>query len=193
MLFGRGLEVGAITERLRTESVVVAGDSGVGKSSLCRAGVIPAVLDGFGAGRTWRQLTIVPGRHPIAALAVALDDPTLAARVLEDPDLLARELHHRAGSNGLILFVDQMEELVTVGDPTEVAAFDAALARISEGVTGVRLITTVRADFLSRMIALPRFGQGCGACFITTWPRCPGDPRRVLASRRDERHVRIRR
>src|SRR5262249_38698856 len=70
VFFGRGLEVGAIVERLRTESVVVvAGDSGVGKSSLCRAGVIPAVLDGaLGAGRTWQQLAIVPGRHPTAPI-----------------------------------------------------------------------------------------------------------------------------
>jgi formylglycine-generating enzyme required for sulfatase activity len=161
VFFGRGLEIGAIVERLRTESVVVvAGDSGVGKSSLCRAGVVPAVIDGaLGAGRTFRAFTVVPGRRPLAALALALEDPPLAGQVLADPGLLARELHRRAGTGGIILFVDQLEELVTVGDPAEVAAFDAALARISEGVTGVRLITTVRADFLGRLAGLPRFGQ----------------------------------
>src|SRR6185503_2157198 len=107
VFFGRGLEVGAIIERLRTESVVVvAGDSGVGKSSLCRAGVIPAVVDGA-----------------LGGLAQTFDDPELAGRVLAEPELLARELHRRAGNDGLILFVDQMEELVTVGDPAEVAAF----------------------------------------------------------------------
>src|SRR5689334_6997613 len=154
VFFGRGLEVGVLIERLRTDSVVVvAGDSGVGKSSLCRAGVIPAVVEGaLGAGRQWRALTVVPGRRPLAAMAATFDDPELAARVLAEPESLARELHRRAGNDGLILFVDQMEELVTVGDPAEVAAFDAALARISEGVTGVRLVTTVRADFLSRMV-----------------------------------------
>ncbi len=162
VFFGRGLEVGAIVERLRTEAVVVvAGDSGVGKSSLCRAGVVPAVVEGaLGSDRTWRALTVVPGRRPLAALGVALGDPDLPARLLEEPELLARELHRHAGSGGgLILFVDQMEELVTVGDPVEVAAFDAALARITEGAAGVRLITTVRSDFLSRLVALPRLGQ----------------------------------
>ena len=182
VFFGRGLEVGAVVERLRTESVVVvAGDSGVGKSSLIRAGVVPAVLDGaLGAGRTWRALTMVPGRRPLAALAAAFDDPELAARVLAEPELLARELHRRAGNDGIILFIDQFEELVTLGDPAEVAAFDAALARISEGVTGVRLITTVRADFLSKLVALPRFGQELSRVLYFVRPLPPERIRDVI-------------
>ena len=182
VFFGRGLEVGSIVERLRTESVVVvAGDSGVGKSSLCRAGVVPAVLEGaLGGGRSWRALTVVPGRRPLVALAAALEDPELAARVLADPGLLARELHRRAGTDGIVLFVDQLEELVTVGDPDEVAAFDAALARISEGVAGVRLITTVRADFLSRLAALPRFGQELSRVLYFVRPLPPERIRDVI-------------
>ncbi len=161
--------------------VVVAGDSGVGKSSLCRAGVVPAVLDGaLGGGRSWRALTVVPGRRPLVALAAALEDPELAARVLADPGLLARELHRRAGHDGLILFVDQLEELVTVGEPEEVAAFDAALARISEGVAGVRLITTARADFLSRLVALPRFGQELSRVLYFVRPLPPERIRDVI-------------
>jgi eukaryotic-like serine/threonine-protein kinase len=182
VFFGRGLEVGVLVERLRTDSVVVvAGDSGVGKSSLCRAGVVPAVLDGaLGGGRSWRTLTVVPGRRPLASLAAALDDPELAGRVLAEPELLARELHRRAGSDGLVLFVDQMEELVTVGEPDEVAAFDAALARISEGVSGVRLIATVRADFLSRLVTLPRFGQELSRVLYFVRPLPPERIRDVI-------------
>ncbi|TMQ14131.1 MAG: hypothetical protein E6J91_16315 [Deltaproteobacteria bacterium] len=182
VFFGRGLEVGSIIERLRTESVVVvAGDSGVGKSSLCRAGVVPAVVDGaLGGGRSWRALTLVPGRRPLAALAAALEDPALAARIAAEPEALGRELHHRAGRDGLILFVDQLEELVTVGEPGEVAAFDAALARVSEGVTGVRLIATVRADFLSKLIALPRFGQELARVLYFVRPLPPERIRDVI-------------
>ena len=182
VFFGRGLEVGALVERLRTESVVVvAGDSGVGKSSLCRAGVVPAVLDGaLGGGRAWRAITVVPGRRPLTALAAALGDPALAGRVLAEPELLGRELHHRAGRDGLILFVDQLEELVTVGDAAEVAALDAALARVSEGVAGVRLIATVRADFLSRLVALPRFGQELARVLYFVRPLPPERIRDVI-------------
>jgi eukaryotic-like serine/threonine-protein kinase len=160
LFFGRGLEVGGALERLRTESMlIVTGDSGVGKSSLIRAGVIPAILDGaLGGARTWEAITFVPGRRPLVALAAALGDPTIAARVLEDAEALPRELYRRANDRGIVLFVDQMEELVTVGDPAEVAALEAGLARLSEGSSHVRLIATVRADFLSKIANLPRLG-----------------------------------
>ncbi|MDQ3341143.1 MAG: protein kinase, partial [Myxococcota bacterium] len=162
LFFGRGLEIGEMVERLRSDAIViVTGDSGVGKSSLIRAGVMPAILDGaIGNTRKWEALTMIPGRRPLTALAAAVGDPTLVARVLEDPEELPRELQRRAGKDGgIVLFVDQMEELVTVADPAEAAALDAGLARISEGVPGVRLITTVRADFLSKIAALPRIGR----------------------------------
>lgn len=176
LFFGRGLEVGELVERLRTDAIVfVTGDSGVGKSSLCRAGVVPAILDGaLGGARAWQAITMIPGRHPLDALAAAVGDPALAGRVRDDPELLPRELQRRAGKDGgIVLFVDQMEELVTVADPAEVAALDAGLARISEGVPGVRLITTVRADFLSRIAALPRIGRELARLlyFVSPLPR----------------------
>ena len=44
LFFGRNAEVRAVVERLRAEPfVLVAGDSGVGKSSLCLAGVLPQI------------------------------------------------------------------------------------------------------------------------------------------------------
>lgn len=161
LFFGRGLEVGSAIERLRTESVlIVTGDSGVGKSSLVRAGVIPAILDGaLGSGREWEAATFTPGRRPLASLAAALGDPEIASRILSDPEALPRELHRRATDRNVVLFVDQMEELVTVGDPAEVAALEAGLARLSEGTSQVRLIMTVRADFLARIANLPRLGR----------------------------------
>ncbi len=182
LFFGRGFEVSAIVERLRTDSIViVTGDSGVGKSSLLRAGVVPAVLDGaLGAGRTWESITMLPGRRPLAALAIALGDPAIAARVLEDPESLPRELHQRAGDRGMLLFIDQMEELVTVGDPAEVAALDIGLARISEGMPGIRLVTTVRADFLSRIASLPRLGRELSRLLFFVSPLPPERIRDVI-------------
>ncbi|MEO8698585.1 MAG: protein kinase [Kofleriaceae bacterium] len=182
LFFGRGLEISAIVERLRTDSVViVTGDSGVGKSSLLRAGVVPAIIDGaIGAGRVWQSLTMLPGRRPLAALAAALGDPTIAGRVLADPEALPRELRKRAGDNGILLFVDQMEELVTVGDPDEVAALDAGLARISEGMPDIRLVTTVRADFLSRIAMLPRLGRELSRLLYFVSPLPPERIRDVI-------------
>jgi formylglycine-generating enzyme required for sulfatase activity len=158
VFFGRRSEIDAVVERLRAEPIVlVTGDSGVGKSSLCRAGVVPAVVDGE-LGGAWQALTVVPGRHPLAALASAVGDPALAARLHEAPALLARELRRYAGDRGLIVFIDQLEELITLGDPGEVAALDGGLAAIADGVPGLRLLATVRADFLARISTLPGLG-----------------------------------
>ncbi len=160
MFFGRSLEVGTLIERLRTDAmVIVAGDSGVGKSSLCRAGVVPAIVDGaLAPGQAWAAITIVPGAHPLATLALALDTPTLVDGLAADPDLLARALHRRAGAGGLVLFIDQLEELITLAPPAEVAALAAGLARLADGIVAVRVIATARADFLSRLAGLPHLG-----------------------------------
>ena len=182
LFFGRGIEIGEVLERLRTDSIViVTGDSGVGKSSLCRAGVVPSILDGaLASGTTWEAVAMIPGSRPLSALATALGDPTLIERVLGNPEELPRQLQRRAGAGGIVLFVDQMEELVTVGDPVEVAAFAAGLARISEGVPGIRLIATVRADFLSRIAALPRFGRELSRLLYFVSPLPPDRIRDVV-------------
>jgi protein kinase-like protein/conflict system STAND superfamily ATPase len=81
LFFGRSAEIGVLIDRLRTETfLVVAGDSGVGKSSICRAGLLPIVAEGgLGGGRLWSTCTLIPGKHPRAALA-----STLAAGWRED-------------------------------------------------------------------------------------------------------------
>jgi hypothetical protein len=159
LFFGRRSEIDAVVSRLRADPVVlVTGDSGVGKSSLCRAGVVPAVVDGE-LGGAWQAVTVVPGRRPLTALAVALGDPDLVARLRETPAALPRELRRCAGDRSLIVFVDQFEELITLGDPGEVAALDAGFAALAEGAPGLRLLATARADFLARISTLPALGR----------------------------------
>jgi len=159
VFFGRRSEIDAVVGRLRGEPIVlVTGDSGVGKSSLCRAGVVPAVVDGE-LGGAWDAVAIVPGQRPLTALAAALDDLSLVPRLLDNPGLLAREMRRIADDRGLIVFIDQLEELITQGDPSEVAALDAGLAALVDGVPGLRLLATVRADFLARISTLPGLGR----------------------------------
>jgi eukaryotic-like serine/threonine-protein kinase len=161
VFFGRRSEIGDVVGLLRGQPMVlVTGDSGVGKSSLCRAGVVPTVVDGE-LGGTWRALAIVPGQRPLTALASALGDPELVARLRETPASLARELRRHAGDEhgGLIVFIDQLEELFTLGDPGEVAVLDAGLAAVLDDVPGLRLLATARADFLARISTLPGLGR----------------------------------
>src|SRR5262249_13735744 len=74
LFFGRDPDVRAVLERLRSEPfVLICGGSGVGKSSLCRAAVLPRVGEGALAdGRVWNSAIAVPGRNALHALANAL-------------------------------------------------------------------------------------------------------------------------
>ncbi len=157
VFYGRGADVSALVDRLRSEPLVtVAGDSGIGKSSLCRAGVIPAVTAGaLGDGRSWRGVTVVIGRRVSAALREALGLRDLPA----DPS--PAELRRAIGldpSDGLLLFIDQFEEIVTLNDAAEAGEAARLLAALAEGVPGVKLLLAVRGDFLTRVASLPDLG-----------------------------------
>ncbi|WP_433934513.1 protein kinase [Sorangium cellulosum] len=163
LFFGRGAEVLAILDRLRAEPfLLVAGDSGTGKSSLCRAGVLPAIADGA-LGPRVATATVTPGRHPLDSLAAALlplldddgttDEATLAARIRAEPGAVARVLRRRHGE--VLLFVDQLEELCTYAPLGEAEATAEALGALADGACGLRILAAARSDFLTRLSALP--------------------------------------
>lgn len=162
VFFGRGSEIAAVVDRARGDPfVVVAGDSGIGKSSLCRAGVLPAIIAGaLGDGRSWTTRTVTLGRHPIATLAELLGmelAPGLLSESTEASQLASRIGRHLAlgPGRGLLAFVDQLEELVTQAPPADATMAAAILAALGDGIPGVKVIAAVRGDFLTRVAALP--------------------------------------
>ncbi|HNF97858.1 MAG TPA: protein kinase [Pseudomonadota bacterium] len=168
LFFGRTNEIGTIIDRLRTEAfVLVAADSGVGKSSLCRAGVLPLVTDGaLGNGRTWSVLLMVPGRNPLVTLcellAPLMQTPgdKLMEKLRNEPTSLAWELRKKLGDKtGVLIFIDQLEELVTLADEHEVQTLGAALGRLCTRTPGIRMLATVRSDFLARVATVPSLGD----------------------------------
>ncbi|MFE7170639.1 hypothetical protein [Streptomyces sp. NPDC057616] len=120
----------ALTGRARFAAAV--GASGSGKSSLLRAGLIPALRQGTGtAPRPAAIRLLTPGPHP-ARTHEALFTP-----------------HSAPGDT--LLVVDQFEEVFTLcADPAERARFLDRLLTAARPASRLRVLIAVRADFYGR-------------------------------------------
>ncbi|WP_437297808.1 nSTAND1 domain-containing NTPase [Sorangium sp. So ce426] len=179
--FGRDRDIAAMTKRVRSQPLlVIAGPSGAGKSSFVRAGVIPALK---GAEGHWEAFILRPGLRPLSALADVLvqvaeaestplatagrgaatgapelpDHDALVATLRTQPGVLGARLRARCRHEGrrrrIVLFVDQLEELYTLGAPSEeLAAFVACLEGAADDASSpLRVLLAVRSDFLERV------------------------------------------
>ncbi len=157
--FGRDQETHRLVELVAgSRLVVVVGPSGSGKSSLVRAGLVPALSRGALAGsERWVVVTTVPGSHPFDELASRLGEVAteamgdMVAELASDERGLLR-LSKRIMSpleGELVLVVDQFEELYTTVTADEVRRlFIASLVEATEDSRSrVRVVLTLRADF----------------------------------------------
>ena len=146
-----------MTEQLDTpEPVVLVGASGSGKSSLLRAGLLPALATA--ADGSWPVVLCSPGPNPVATLAEALarvvggDPAALAAEIRRAPAGFGRWCQPPGGAGRLLLVVDQLEELFTHDVPdADRLAFTTALVNAHPAVA----LLAVRADLVERCIELP--------------------------------------
>lgn len=124
IFFGRDGHTDRLLEILQRERfLAVIGPSGGGKSSLVRAGLLPALSVGrLGTGSHWRLALLRPGGQPLLALAQAL----LAPHAL-GPELLPEPADASEPRPGLVA--------TTVEDATPDAALIAAELR--QGVDGL--------------------------------------------------------
>lgn len=111
LFFGRDGQSEELLRRLkRTRFLAVVGTSGSGKSSLVRAGLLPALQGGLmaSAGSDWRIAILRPGGDPIGNLARALASPAVLgtgdARSADMQAVLA-ETTLRRSSLGLVELV----------------------------------------------------------------------------------------
>ncbi|MBI1877295.1 MAG: protein kinase [Chloroflexi bacterium] len=149
--------------------LAVVGPSGSGKSSVVRAGLIPAVRRGaLPDSDTWFVVQMLPGAHPLeeleaALLRIAVNPPeSLLNQMREDERGLLRAIRRSLPDESeLLLVIDQFEEVFTlVEDRTERACFlDGLLAAVSDPRSSLRLIVTLRADFYDRPLLYPAMGE----------------------------------
>lgn len=154
--------------------VAVVGTSGSGKSSLVRAGLLPALFSGFmaSAGSDWRIAVMRPGNDPLGNLALALNAPNVFGS--EDDGHIRTAMTEtalRRGSRGLIevvrqariashesilVVVDQFEEIFRFARvaeseqyQNEAAAFVKLLLEAArQRELPIYVVLTMRSDFL---------------------------------------------
>jgi DNA-binding SARP family transcriptional activator/WD40 repeat protein len=149
---GRDRVVSDLIARAAESTLVgILGPSGIGKSSLLRAGLLPALRAGaLPRSAAWRQVLLRPGAHPGQELARALGGSGLQ-------DALRR----LSRSERIVVAVDQLEELFTLceseDERSEFLAQLAAAARDPE--RRVLVVCALRADFYGRFGADQRFAE----------------------------------
>ncbi len=146
--FGRRELIARLVERLADHRLLaVVGPSGGGKSSLVRAGLIPALKAGALPGsQDWRYLSpIVPGSDPVANLARVLPDKEARRQGDKESDLSDLPV----SLSPCLLVVDQFEELFTLCDDDQARQAFVAKLRDLIDTPGAehRLILTMRSDF----------------------------------------------
>jgi WD40 repeat protein len=168
--FGREADVQRLLEHVKGgRFLAVVGASGSGKSSLVRAGLIPALKNGrLPESNTWAYAVMTPGAHPLESLVDCLAELAPGkprAAVLDELAQDTRSLHlHsrdalRSGSPQarVVLVVDQFEEVFTLcRDEQERVSFLGNVlyaAGVPDGHCVV--VLTLRADFYPRCAAYP--------------------------------------
>jgi WD40 repeat protein/energy-coupling factor transporter ATP-binding protein EcfA2 len=173
--FGRESQVDELLLRLeRGRFVAVVGVSGSGKSSLVRAGLVPALHAGRlpTLQRGWRVATLRPGNQPIRNLAEALAEAHISTSPAPDypiptatlADVALRQsgraLVDVAGSTlaaegadafNALVFVDQFEEIFRYrreGSPEAKHFVQLLIEAARQNIVPLYIVLTMRADFL---------------------------------------------
>lgn len=160
----------ALTERLLARLgeagpyqrfLAVVGPSGSGKSSVVRAGLVPALRAGALPGSAdWYVVEMLPGSRPFDELEIQLlevaarADLNLHEQLRRDAYGLTRAVRLALPGEGgqLLLVIDQFEELFTLAhDPEQTRRFlEGLYTAVTEPRSPLRVVITLRADFYDR-------------------------------------------
>ena len=182
LFFGREEQTAELLTRLRKNRfIAVVGTSGSGKSSLVRAGLLPALHGGTmtQAGSSWEVVILKPGGNPIRNLAQGMiyadiydaqDHETLprvTATLSRSRNGLteAAKQSELASETNLLVVVDQFEELFRFrqqgSDHEEMAAafVKLLLTASQQDSHPIYIAITMRSDYLGDCARIPGLAE----------------------------------
>ena len=214
LFFGRDPHVRDLLAKLarRQRFLAVLGASGTGKSSLVRAGLIPALHRGALPPRDpaapeasaidrWNSCIFTPGDAPLAQLAHALTaderwrdgadrsqaEASLAALLGASPLALSTLYRQKAAlfdREALLLVVDQFEEIFRYRqrNPDEADSFVKLLLRSASEDVPIYVVMTMRSDFLGNAVQIHGLAEAINSGIYLTPRLGIEEIRSVIAS-----------
>lgn len=195
LFFGRENDIQRLVEKLKgSRFLAVLGPSGSGKSSVVRAGLVPALRRGVLAdSQHWTICIFTPGARPLTALSAQLTrlfpheamHKTLDALAADQRTLhlaVALSLAGQGPEVQVLWVVDQFEEIFTLcQDEAERTAFvQNLLYAASLGDGHCQVVLTLRADFYQRCAAYPDLSARVSAHQFLVSPMTPDGLRRAI-------------
>jgi WD40 repeat protein len=168
LFFGRSRDIEQLAGLIENQPVaVVVGSSGVGKSSLVQAGLIPHLQQTPG----WSALTMRPGTDPLARLAdqlASVDRDASRSTGRADIERAIAQLRQsgldswaqflRVKDRRMVILIDQFEELLAADEPPDPTFLELVFPPKPVVHNPIRFVVTLRADFLKSLLDIPGFG-----------------------------------
>lgn len=184
--FGRERLIAELIARLAGSSLLaVVGASGSGKSSVVRAGLVPALQAGVLPGSEhWHCVLMRPGERPIRSIDRALLrslPKAMLDRLSGAGDVLSEAAALTGPDDHVVVVVDQFEEIFThCEDDAERGEFITGL--VDAATAGVTVVITIRADYYGRCAADERLAGLLADHTVLVGPMTAEEYRRAIVN-----------